>query len=146
MPIVREMTLHDAQRLAELTTQLGYPITSATMLGRIHLFLNNPYGKVFVAAIQDNVVGYICIWVREHFHDAHRAARILALVVDTNYQRRGIGTKLIAAAEQYAQQQGCISIDLTSGNKRIDAHVFYENLGYKPDQTKYFSKDFVTQK
>ena len=142
MPLIREMTLGDAPRLAELTTQLGYPMSHENMLGRVQLFLKSTYGKVFVAEVNGVVVGYVCLWIREHFHDMHRAARILALVVDANHQRMGIGKKLMAQAEQYAKDEGCISVDLTSAYRRADAHAFYESLGYEAEQTKYFSKDF----
>ncbi|MEI6736711.1 MAG: GNAT family N-acetyltransferase [Actinomycetes bacterium] len=40
------------------------------------------------------------------------------------------GAQLIAAAEAHGESQGCYRIQLTSNNKRTDAHRFYLRLGY----------------
>ncbi len=139
--LLREVATSDAKTLTDLTIQLGYLITYDQMENRIDLFRNSLYGKVFVAELNGNVVGYVALWIREHFHDIHRAARILALVVDSNHQRLGIGKKLLLQAEEYARQSGCVSVDLTSAHRRAGAHEFYENMGYGLNLTKYFSKD-----
>ena len=140
---IRNMLVDDAAALAGLTQQLGYPISTADMANRVELFLNHPYGKVFVAELEGRVVGYICLWIREHFHDTLRAARILALVVDAEHRRVGVGKKLIEVAEQFARNEGCVFLDLTTAHHRTDAHTFYENIGYKTETTRYLVKTLV---
>lgn len=36
----------------------------------------------------------------------------------------------LAAAEKYFAGRGCVMVELTSNKKRLDAHRFYEQLGY----------------
>lgn len=140
---IRTMQVDDVTALASLTQQLGYPISIADMSNRVQLFLNHPYGKVFVAELNGRVVGYICLWIRDHFHDTLRAARILALVIDIEHRRLGIGKKLIEKAEEFARHEGCVFLDLTTAHHRADAHTFYENLGYTAETTRYLVKTLV---
>jgi GNAT superfamily N-acetyltransferase len=42
----------------------------------------------------------------------------------------GIGRDMIAAAIALARARGCKSVELTSNNRRTDAHRFYERLGF----------------
>jgi len=140
MLTIRDMHKDDVVELVLLTQHLGYEMSIENMTDRVKLFLNNPYGKVLVAEIESTIVGYVCIWIREHFHDMQRSARIMALVVHAQHRRTGIGKKLIVAAEQYVRNVGCISLDLTSSHKRIAAHFFYTNLGYQSEAKRYFTK------
>lgn len=58
---------------------------------------------------------------------------IQALAVKKEFQRGGIGTKLLRHTENYAKEIGISSIILCSGFKRTDAHAFYEHNGYDKD-------------
>ena len=59
------------------------------------------------------------------------------LVVDREYRKRGIGRRLLARAEEWAAQQACSVVRLTSNEKRIEAHAFYERAGYTNLKTQY---------
>ena len=56
--------------------------------------------------------------------------RILAMAVLQGQQNKGIGSKLLLRAEQYARQNNISKIMLTSHQKRLEAHAFYEHNGY----------------
>jgi len=65
--------------------------------------------------------------LRVDFLDAERA--VLRLVaVEPRFQRRGIGRKMIAAAERFILAAGCGRIVT---NAAIDAVEFYSRLGYE---------------
>lgn len=53
------------------------------------------------------------------------------VVVKTDLQGQGIGKTMINFAIQRARDLGCYKISLTSGQKRTDAHIFYEKLGLR---------------
>ena len=59
------------------------------------------------------------------------------LVVDREYRKQGIGRRLLVRAEEWAAQHGCSVVRLTSNVKRIDAHAFYERVGYTNLKTQY---------
>jgi GNAT superfamily N-acetyltransferase len=67
--------------------------------------------------------------------------RISALVVDENIRRRGIGTTLVKAADDFFVGRGCNRVELTSNNRRLEAHRFYLAKGYEI-RSKHFVKRY----
>ncbi|GAA2579664.1 MULTISPECIES: GNAT family N-acetyltransferase [Streptomyces] len=47
----------------------------------------------------------------------------------------GLGTRLIEWAIDESRQQGCHLVQLTSDKSRMDAHRFYERLGFSASHT-----------
>lgn len=52
------------------------------------------------------------------------------LSVAPSHQRRGIGRRLVAAAEQYFRDAGCQFSDLKIVNVRTELYTLYRQLGY----------------
>jgi len=46
------------------------------------------------------------------------------------HRSKGLGTEMIQWAIKQARQRGCGMVQLTSNKKRLDAHRFYERLGF----------------
>jgi GNAT superfamily N-acetyltransferase len=44
----------------------------------------------------------------------------------------GIGSRMIQWAIDFAREQGCGMVQLTTDKSRADAHRFYERLGFEP--------------
>lgn len=57
-----------------------------------------------------------------------------ALAVSPAWKGRGIGTELIAAAEQYAKRQGFMKIALNVEQSNTRARALYQRLGYQTDK------------
>ena len=57
--------------------------------------------------------------------------RIIALAVDEEHRRMGIGGRLLARVEEIAAERGVWYFTLSSGFQRTDAHAFYERQGYE---------------
>jgi GNAT superfamily N-acetyltransferase len=53
------------------------------------------------------------------------------LSVDPSAQGRGLGRRLIAAAEAYARAAGCTVMDLKTVDLRVELQPFYQRLGYR---------------
>src|ERR1700722_15649093 len=63
------------------------------------------------------------------------------LAVDPSHQRCGLGSRLVAAAEQYCRVAGCHFMDLTIVNLRAELPGFYHRLGYAESGTLPFPPD-----
>jgi ribosomal protein S18 acetylase RimI-like enzyme len=63
------------------------------------------------------------------------------LAVDPGLQRSGLGSRLVAAAEEYCRAADCRFMDLTIVNLRTELPVFYNRLGYTESGTLPFPSD-----
>ena len=132
---IRRALRKDAEQLAELTTQLGYP-SSATQI-RTRLGQLRPAGKhiVFVADLPGaGVIGWLHVSVTNLLESDLRA-EVNGLVVADGQRSLGAGAKLIDAAENWARHQGCKAMNVRSNLIRERAHKFYEREGYEHYKT-----------
>jgi GNAT superfamily N-acetyltransferase len=53
------------------------------------------------------------------------------LSIDPAHQRKGLGTQLVAAAEEYCRNAGCRRVDIEVVNIRSELPPFYHGLGYR---------------
>ena len=127
----------DAAALALLTEQLGYATSHEQMTRRLATMGGDPARLTLVAVVGEQLVGYVGVWVGQGYEADAPHARIMALVVDASWRRRGIGGRLLAAAETWSRAQGAAVIVLTSGEQRSEAHPFYERLGYANTGRRY---------
>jgi len=63
------------------------------------------------------------------------------LSVDPTQQKRGLGRRLTAAAEEFAREMGARFMDLTVVNLRTELPGIYETLGYHVTGTAPFPAD-----
>ena len=138
---IRPGRLEDAEAIASLATQLGYPSTPDEIAERLRRILPHPDHAVFVAELPGTGTrGFVQLLAGMALESGPRA-EILGLVTDETLRSRGIGRRLVAEAERWAQARGFTVICVRSQLKRTDAHRFYEGLGYECVKTqKYFRK------
>ena len=63
------------------------------------------------------------------------------LAVDPALQRSGVGSRLIAIAEDECRSAGCRFMDLTIVNLRTELPAFYQRLGYVESGTLPFPSE-----
>jgi len=59
-----------------------------------------------------------------------KRGQIEVVHVAQTHRNRGIGGDMMRWAIERCRQNGCAMVQLTSNKKRIDAHRFYERLGF----------------
>jgi len=129
-PAIREAEPSDAQQIAGLLTQLGYPSTGHQVVERLAYWLPDPMSLVLVADQDDRIEGCLSLHAIPYLERTGRWARIEGLVVDESSRGRGTGRLLVAAAERAARQVGCLTVEVTSARTRASAHAFYKRMGY----------------
>jgi GNAT superfamily N-acetyltransferase len=124
------MRLADAGAVAALATQLGYPSTEAEIRRRYEWIERDDDSRLLVAEHHDGrVVGWIHAQ-KTCMLEADPRTEIWGLVVDETARGRGVGRRLLEAAEQWAREQGLTVVTLRSNSLREAARAFYEHLGY----------------
>lgn len=132
---IRPARPDDAPALAELTTQLGYPTTTAELAERLTPLLGAADHVVLVAAdAGDRPLGWIHLTIEAGLEHAP-AGGIHGLVVDEGHRGDGIGAALLAAGERWAAERGLDGMVVRSRVARERAHRFYEREGYRLEKT-----------
>jgi GNAT superfamily N-acetyltransferase len=134
---VREASEHDADALARLCTQLGYPASAADMPERLERLQTDPNARALVAVDSGNVVGLATVHVRDVINHAVPIAQLTLLVVDNRARGRGVGRALVERAESWARERGARRMAVTTALDRAGAHAFYERIGYTHTGRRY---------
>jgi GNAT superfamily N-acetyltransferase len=133
---IRDAGPGDAEALAGLLGQLGYPAQSRVILPRLER-LGIVGDRVVVADLDGQVVGLAHLQVAPAIEYDRPAAKIGALVVDESHRGQGIGCALVEAMETEARARGCVLLYLTTAEGRADAHAFYDRVGLRHTGRRY---------
>ncbi len=137
--LVRPATTDDAEAIAALFTDEGYPAGPSDIVERMSRFASE-HSRVLVAEHEGTVLGFIAIHALPRFEHDDRIVRIMALVVDAGARERGVGRTLMHDAEAHARELGSAFIEITAGHHRPEARRLYESLGYDGTVTAYLRK------
>jgi len=142
-PLVRDVTERDASAVARLCTQLGYQTSADVIPERVARIAGDPNARAILAELpsQNAAVGLATIHVRHTLNHAAPLAQLTLLVVDESVRGTGVGRAIVAEAERWARERGCHRIVVTTALRRVDAHAFYERVGYTHTGRRY-AKDF----
>lgn len=124
---VREATPADAEALASLSGQLGYPADVPTILRRLAQVERS---VVLVAVNASDEVCAVAHAEPRRLLIAEPFVELAALVVDERARGSGAGAMLLAAVEARAREQGFASVRVRSNVLRERAHRFYLREGY----------------
>ena len=89
---------------------------------------------LLVACDGDGVLlGFAGVSARRHF-SGEREAYLGELVVAPGARRRGVGARLVCAAEEWARARGLGRLTLETGAENRAARALYARLGYAEEQ------------
>lgn len=120
----------DAELLAPLLTQLGYPADAHEVPGRLEALAQFPMAVALVAIIGKKVIGLITVHVFPSLHVSQPVAWITSLVVDSEHRGQGIGSALVGEGERWARENRAKRISVSSALHREETHRFYEVRDY----------------
>ena len=143
---IRKARRGDAERIALLSGELGYPATAAQIVTRLRQLKPASKHAVFVAESPDaatGLVGWLHVSV-SHLLESDIRAEVNGLIVAEGQRSAGAGAKLLEAAEEWARKRGCAGMNVRSNVIRERAHRFYERQGYEHYKTqKAFRKALI---
>ena len=134
---IRKARRSDAERIAQLSGELGYPATAGQIATRMRQLKPASKHAVFVAECSDATVGLVG-WVHvsvSHLLESDIRAEVNGLIVAEGQRSAGAGAKLLEAAEEWARRHGCQGMNVRSNVVRERAHGFYERNGYEHYKT-----------
>lgn len=92
----------------------------------------NPYFELVVAEMDGRVVGTLqLIFIPSISFQGGLRAQVESVRVDSTLRGQGIGKQMMEWTMERARKRGAHVVQLTTHNTRVDAHRFYERLGFK---------------
>jgi len=127
---LRSASLIDADDVATLLSELGYPCDRLEAAQRIAAITENDRQALVVARSEGMVSGLVALDFMYYLPLGTTTCRITALVVTPAARGQGLGRQLLREAERRARTGGAARLELTSGSQRTDAHAFYKACGF----------------
>ena len=132
MTLIRSAVESDERSVYDLiTTLMGFPLDREAFHD---VFVRNLHSKsvlYYVAECDGTIVGFGSLHIEPQLHHAGLAGEIQELVVHETVRSKGIGAELVSRLEEEAEKQGCVSIEVTTRKRWVDAQRFYERVGFK---------------
>jgi len=119
---LRPMTEADLDRVVELE-EMTFPEPWTRDCFRLDLVL--PGMMCLVAVEEDDVTGYLVVW-------QDKGAHVANIAVDPARRRRGIGRRLMKAAEAFGRSRRERRVWLEVRERNLGAQQFYLDLGFRP--------------
>ena len=91
----------------------------------------DPNQLMMVALLDDETVGTIQLTFIPGISSlGQKRCLVEAVHIAPAHRSKGLGSEMIQWAIAQARERGCGMVQLTSNKKRLDAHRFYERLGF----------------
>ena len=138
--LVRSAVRGDLQRIVEILSDddlhvypesLGPPLDPA-YVEAFEAIDHDPNNGVYVAEMEGSVVGtFHLTFIRQVSNRGRLIAQVESVAVAKSARSRGAGTAMMKWAIDEAERRGCLRVQLTTNVARVDAHRFYERLGFE---------------
>jgi GNAT superfamily N-acetyltransferase len=131
--MIRPAAAGDLDAVAGILGLLHDPPTAVRDQGVWEQMLATPGRTILVAELGGKVVATCDMTVMPNLtHEGRPWAILENLMVAPGARRRGIGRALMNEVERRAREAGCYKLQLVSGARRSQAHLFYRAIGYDP--------------
>lgn len=137
---VRKAKPDDSERISVLMRQLGYEASPSLIKHKLLALSGQATDLVLVADDNGVIKGVVSLHVQEMFHQDGRLGRITSLVVDEASRGEGVGSLLVLEADNFFRRSGCVRAEVTSGDHRPQAHLFYQKQGYAQDERRFLKR------
>ena len=136
--MIRNIKIEDAEAIQRICNiSLGYSVSVEIVMRQIQKLsedVNHHYIYVYEDEKLQKVVGFVHAEVYESLY-SYSGLNILGLAVLPEFQGKGIGKELMYYLEVNAKNDSVLFVRLNSADYRVEAHKFYESIGYVCDKT-----------
>ena len=137
---LRSASLIDADDVADLLGEMGYPCEVEEAAERIAAIAGNDRQALVVARCEGRVCGLVALDFMYYLPLDTLTCRITALVVSASARGQGLGRQLLREAERRARTGGAARLELASGSQRTDAHAFYRACGFGDGTVRFIKR------
>lgn len=134
---IREAKESDAPEIGLLAVELIKILDNSKGID-IHKTLDNcrhllqdPSSYLFVAELNNTIVGFITVTLRKTLIHQGLSGLINECVVAEKYRGEGIGKQMILATIEQCKQLGCCEVEVSTEKTNRDAKNLYLNCGFE---------------
>lgn len=102
----------------------------------LNALLKEPSHVLLVAEVDGKVVGLLHLRMEFQLHHCGTVAEIMELIVSDEVRSKEIGAELLGEARALALRNECVQFEVTSNQKRKNAHRFYQREGLEQTHVK----------
>lgn len=125
----------DADAIAKLSHELGYPVGLSEMQSRIQSIFASVNDLLVVSKdSSEKIVGWLQAHAAHTIESGFRV-EIIGLIVSPASRRSGIARSLVSHAEHWANNMSAQQVVVRSNANRVESHAFYAALGYISTKT-----------
>lgn len=135
---VRQFVIEDTDAVLDIWQRTDLPGARLAPRAEIQKKLKFQPESFFVGVLDGRVVATVMAG-----YDGHRGW-LYMVAVHPSFQRRGVGTAMVEAAEGWLRQMGCPKVKLQVEPGRPGVADFYRRLGYEVHDFVDMSKAFRT--
>lgn len=132
--MIRLAAIEDASTVAALLDAFNREFNTPTPGPAVlSVRLTRLLGEAATYAVlaDDPAVGVALVSMRTNVWTDGLVALLDELYVAPEHRNRGLGTALLALAEQTARERGCAWLEINVDGEDVDARRFYERHGYR---------------
>lgn len=135
---LRLATESDADSIAALLTEVGYPTHAGEAWRRLAGVRRDPVSRVLVAVGESGIMGCASALLVPYFPDGSTICRITSIIVARAHRRQGVGATLLQGVSEFAKQRRCSGVEITTAERRAEAQGFYERFGFSRTSLRFF--------
>jgi ribosomal protein S18 acetylase RimI-like enzyme len=128
---VRTAAPQDSEELVNLADKLVHLDDWSKREAMLKKSLEEPNCEIFVAEVEKKIVGFIELRVFPDFVEGAPIGIIQNIIVDENYRKLGIGSKLLQRAIEEAENLNAVEIHVWTEFDNQPAINFYTKHGFK---------------
>lgn len=107
------------------------PNHEAQSRGLAEIIDNTETGDIIVAHDAGQIIGMVNLLYTVSTALGARVAILEDMVISSEYRDKGVGSKLLNYALDFAKSQGCQRVTLLTDDDNTGAHRFYERHGFE---------------
>jgi len=118
------------QRNPEIFKEFNYAKISKSL----EEYINRENNNCFIAYEDEQPIGYAVVNIRQYqnhlFQDYHCSLYIQEMCVNPEYQKKGIGERIMEEIICFSEEKGISRIELSVWSNNINAKSFYKKMGF----------------
>jgi len=105
-------------------------------------FIGKETSKAYIAIIDDKIIGYITVYIKNqsNYWVVKKIGDISGLMVNKNFRKNGIGSKLIKKAIEYLEQKDIKYYTVFTSVNNVDGITLYKKFGLEELCTTFYGR------